>query len=333
MFLPSSESLSLARASVPLSKATSTTALGPVPVPSTEHEQFGSSRSITSRREWMSLFLSTASMSGVTCNVAAASAASTRGDVTVTLKSAQDHIGLELINVVIGTPPTPVVAIRRVADNSSNNNLQPGMVLRAYKYAADVQERLAKGPYPVQLTFSNLAVAGDAISDAGTPLVTVQDALDLARRTSRAGSISADSDGVPAPSPFSVTLLRDTEKSCNIPSRRNDVLEIKYQARYGGPDGIVYDSSATRGTGQPYQMVLGSGDMLPGVDQGLYDMCPGQVRGVQIPPALAYGGRGNKMFGVPENTPLYWKVELVSVNSVRQGDPRTRDEMEGRVSY
>jgi hypothetical protein len=136
----------------------------------------------------------------------------------------------------------------------------------------------------VELTFSNLAVGGDAISDDGKPLVSSQDALDLARRTSRGGAISeSDIAGTPAPSPFSITLLRDTEKYCNIPSRRNDVLEIRYQARLGGPDGIVYDSSATRGTGQPYQMVMGSGDMLPGVDQGLYDMCPGQVRGLQIP--------------------------------------------------
>jgi hypothetical protein len=281
----------------------------------------------------MSLLLSTASISVVTSNVAAASAASTRGDVTLTVKSSQDRIGLELINVVIGTPPAPVVAIRRVVSNS-NDKLQPGMVLRSFKYAVDVQERLAKGPYPVELTFSNLATAGDAISDDGKPLVTSQDALDLARRTSRGGVIS-DSDiaGTPAPSPFSITLLRDTERYCNIPSRRNDVLEIRYQARLGGPDGIVYDSSATRGTGQPYQMVMGSGDMLPGVDQGLYDMCPGQVRGVQIPPFLAYGARGNKAFDVPANTSIYWKVELVSVNGVRQGDTRTRDEMEGRVSY
>jgi hypothetical protein len=332
------ESLSLSHAiSLPFSKATSIKAPGSSPAPlhalGPEHE-FGSSRSITSRRAWMSLLLSTASLSVVTSNVAAASAASTRGDVTLTVQSAQDRIGLELINVVIGTPPAPVVAIRRVVSNS-NEKLQPGMVLRAYKYAVDVQERLAKGPYPVELTFSNLAAGGDAISDGdGKPLVSSQDALDLARRTSRGGVIS-DSDvaGTPAPSPFSITLLRDTERYCNIPSRRNDVLEIRYQARLGGPDGIIYDSSATRGTGQPYQMVMGSGDMLPGVDQGLYDMCPGQVRGVQIPPNLAYGAKGNKAFRVPADTPIYWKVELVSVNGVRQGDTRTRDEMEGRVSY
>ena len=52
-----------------------------------------------------------------------------------------------------------------------------------------------------------------------------------------------------------------------------------YTARMilGRPSGeavvVVYDSSAQRGTGLPYQMVLGSGDMLPGVDQGLSMTC------------------------------------------------------------
>jgi FK506-binding protein 2 len=297
---------------------------------------------ISQRRTFISSAL--ASVGLLLASSQTASAATTRGQVTLTLQSPKDRVGLELFNVVIGTPGMPVVAIRRVVSNAlvdKNNNqlLQPGMILRDYPYATDVQERLAKGPYPVQLTFSNLAAAGDAISDLGTPLVTAQDALDLARRTSSSSANSGttstsnsntDTD-MSAPTPYGVTLLRDIEeKSCNIPSRRNDVLEIMYQARIGGPDGIVYDASATRGTGQPYQMVLGSGDMLPGVDQGLYDFCPGQVRSISIPPALAYGVRGNKMFRVPANTPIYWLVELVSVNSVRKGDTRTRDEMEGR---
>ena len=111
------------------------------------------------------------------------------------------------------------------------------------------------------------------------------------------------------------------------------MLEILYEARVNSPTGIIYDASEFRGTGRPYQMVMGSGDMLPGVDQGLYDMCPGDVRLLQIPPPLAYGSRGNKLFKIPPDATLYWKVKLVSVNSVRKDDPRTREEMEGRAEY
>ena len=273
-------------------------------------------------------------------------------DIIITLKTPGDRLGVELYDVTIGTPPLSAVAVRSVVPPSSTSSssllfVQPGMVLREYERAVDVVQRIRNGPYPVQLTFRNLAAGGDAISDLGTPLVSAQDALALAQKT------SGSSSGSMTPSPstnaattlnssttsyYSITTLEgtfDTSTSCGIQSRRGDVLEIDYEAHLLGPDGPIYDSSARRGTGQPYQMVLGSGDMLPGVDQGLYDMCPGQVRGIQIPPALAYGiNKGNRLFGIPPNVALYWKVQLISVQSIRQGNPMmTRDELEGRADY
>jgi hypothetical protein len=246
-------------------------------------------------------------------------------DVTVIIENPGDRVGLELYDVTIGSPPRSVAAIKRIVDaNGKNKLLQNGMVLREFSNAVQLQERLARGPFPVRLVFFDLAAQGDAISDLGSPMVTAQDALDLARRTS-----SEENRGGPAP--YSKTILESS--TCKIQSRRLDVLEIIYEARLGSPNGIIYDSSNSRGTGQPYQMVMGSGDMHPGVDQGLYDMCPGEVRGLLIPPSLAYGSRGNKLFRIPPDTSLYWKVKLVSVNGVRKGDPRSRDEMEGRVAY
>lgn len=241
--------------------------------------------------------------------------------VTLVVNSPSDKIGLELINVQIGNPLRSAVAIQRIL--KPNDKLIPGMILKEFDSAVQVQERLREGPYPVRLIFTNLAAGGDAISDLGTPIVTAQDALRLARQT--AGEESAETK------PYEKTILKKTE--CRIQSRRGDVLEIIYEARLQSADGPVYDSSERRGTGRPYQMVLGSGDMLPGVDLGLYEMCPGEVRALQIPPVLGYGPRGNRMYRVPPGTSLYWKVKLVTVNSVGVGDARTRDEMEERVSY
>ena len=90
----------------------------------------------------------------------------------------------------------------------------------------------------------------------------------------------------------------------------------------------VYDSSLQRGTGRPYQFVLGSGDMLPGVDQGLYNMCPGEIRMIDIPKQLGYGDRGNKLFRIPGGVALNWRVELVAVESVREGDGKGREDRE-----
>jgi len=235
------------------------------------------------------------------------------------------------MDVSIGTPPRSVAAIKRVvAASGSNKQLQAGMILPDFETAASVQKLLQTGPYPIRLTFRSLSAGGDAISDVGTPLVTASDALQLAQKTSGTTSTSTIA-GVP----FEITQLRSSNSNdnCGIRSRRNDVLEIIYTARYGTEDGPVYDSSQQRGTGQPYQMVLGSGDMIPGVDQGLYDMCPGDVRRLQIPPALGYGPRARQLYHIPDQTPVYWRVELVSVNAVRAVDAISRNELEGRVPY
>lgn len=249
-------------------------------------------------------------------------------DVTLVVERPGDQIGLELIHVQLGK--RSAVAIQRVIKSSNNNNkrLLPGMILNEYESAVQVQERLRNGPYPVQLVFTNLAAGGDAISDGGTPMVTAQDALQLARQT--AFTTTTTNNNAVA---YETTILKKESEDCAIKSRRGDVLEIIYQARWQSADGPVYDSSEQRGTGRPYQMVLGSGDMLPGVDLGLYGMCPGEVRALQIPPVLAYGARGNPLYRVPPDTPLYWKVKLVTVNSVGVGDTRSREEMEERVAY
>jgi FKBP-type peptidyl-prolyl cis-trans isomerase len=193
--------------------------------------------------------------------------------------------------------------------------------------------------------FENLALGGDAVSDFGTPIVTSQDALKLAQQQSpplQDPMRRLPVDKLPASSLRTTVLQRGEAQDCaNIQSRRGDVLEVSYEARVAagnavGSDvasGIVYDSSESRGTGQPYQMVLGSGDMLPGVDLGLYDACPGERRRIEVPAALAYGARGNKLFRIPPDSDLVWTVDILSINSIRPGEARTRDEMEGRFEY
>jgi len=123
-------------------------------------------------------------------------------------------------------------------------------------------------------------------------------------------------------------------------SRRNDVLEIEYEASYieaGTGRKIVYDASAFRGTGnRPYQMVLGSGDVIPGVDQGLYDMCPGDRRLLRIPPVLGHGPKSRKLYRIPdiyEN--LEWEISLVTIDSTVREDNNvvSREERESRFAY
>jgi len=189
--------------------------------------------------------------------------------------------------------------------------------------------RIQQGPYPIDLEFLNLAAGGDAFGDMGRPLVTAEDALDLAKKTAEEPS-TPPGDTSPA-AVYTKRVLKEPPNRI-LQSRRGDLLEINYSATIAGTD-YEYDSSAIRGTGQPYQMVLGSGDMIPGVDLGLYDMSPGEKRQLDIPQTLGHGPRGRKNFGIPEGSSLVWTVELVALNGAFAGDERTRDEIEERAPY
>lgn len=109
-----------------------------------------------------------------------------------------------------------------------------------------------------------------------------------------------------------VIKLRQVEaEHCKVQSKFGDVLEIDYVAKKLAPPATVYDASIFRGTGQPFKFVLGSGVMIPGVDQALYHMCPGEVRLVKVPPKLAVG-----LLDPPAKAPLEWKVELISIDGI-----------------
>ena len=172
------------------------------------------------------------------------------------------------------------------------------MILRQYNDAKQVQELLLRAEsYPITLEFQKPNDTGplDAPSSSSSSSLSYR----IVTISPTCTTTSTSSMDAPAPSR----------------SQRGNVLSIVYEARLDSPTGRIYDASYQRGTQQqPYQMVLGSGDMIIGVDQELYDMCLGEVRGLEIPSRLAYGDRGNRMFQIPPNRNLYWKVQLVRID-------------------
>ena len=266
----------------------------------------------------------------------------------VQITNPQTHLGLELTEEQIGNPSRTVLVVKSMDPSgmAAKQRIEQGYVLSGFSSRESLMERIKSGPYPFVLKFVNLAGAGDAFGDMGKPLVTAQDALNVAKTNTDTSTDSLANDGVSptrsstsSSNSYSVTTLRKSKEE-KIKSRRGDVLEIHYTASYyfsnthgensdvnSNSDKKVYDSSFQRGTGLPYQLVLGSGDMIPGVDQGLYDMYPGEVRVLDIPMRLGYGERGNKVFRIPGGARLYWTVELIAVNTVREFDGRTREDM------
>jgi len=77
-----------------------------------------------------------------------------------------------------------------------------------------------------------------------------------------------------------------------------------------GNKGNKFDSSVDRG--QPFEFLLGVGQVISGWDKGVAGMKVGGKRLLKIPPQLGYGanGAGNV---IPPNATLLFEVELLGV--------------------
>ena len=76
-------------------------------------------------------------------------------------------------------------------------------------------------------------------------------------------------------------------------------------------NGTKFDSSVDRG--QPFDFVIGSGQVIQGWEKGVLGMKVGGKRKLVIPPSLGYGpsGAGNM---IPPNATLTFEVELLAIS-------------------
>jgi peptidylprolyl isomerase len=114
---------------------------------------------------------------------------------------------------------------------------------------------------------------------------------------------------VPKGAPPTELEVEDLEEGDGDEAKAGDQISVHYV----GVDyetGKEFDSSYERGEAFPLQ--LGSGQVIPGWDEGLEGMKEGGRRQLIIPPDLAYGKQGQPP-DIGPNATLVFVIDLVSV--------------------
>jgi rhodanese-related sulfurtransferase len=93
-------------------------------------------------------------------------------------------------------------------------------------------------------------------------------------------------------------------------AKKGQQVSVHYQGRL--TDGTVFDDSSKRGV--PFNFILGSGQVIPGWEQGVEGMKVGEKRELTIPPELGYGAAGAGGV-IPPNATLVFDIELVAVST------------------
>ncbi len=85
---------------------------------------------------------------------------------------------------------------------------------------------------------------------------------------------------------------------------------VKFHYTGAFVNGQVFDSSVQRG--EPAEMLLQEGGLIPGMIEGLQKVGPGGKIKLHIPGALAYGDNPDPRSGMPPGATLVFDVEVVS---------------------
>ncbi|CAB1350624.1 unnamed protein product [Coregonus sp. 'balchen'] len=95
---------------------------------------------------------------------------------------------------------------------------------------------------------------------------------------------------------------------CETLAKKGDFVKYHYNASL--MDGSFIDS--TYNYGKTYNIVLGANQVVPGMEEGLMEMCVGERRHLVIPPHLGYGERGmiEMEAGLPDGYMFIWNQDV-----------------------
>jgi peptidylprolyl isomerase len=100
----------------------------------------------------------------------------------------------------------------------------------------------------------------------------------------------------------------DLEEGSGVAPQPGQQVSVHYTGWL--EDGTMFDSSLSRG--QPFEFIIGQGQVISGWDEGVASMKVGGQRQLVIPADLAYGESGAGGV-IPPNATLIFEVELLEV--------------------
>lgn len=103
-------------------------------------------------------------------------------------------------------------------------------------------------------------------------------------------------------------LVQDTLVGTGDEATTGSRVVIHYVGHF--VDGKIFDSSVARN--EPLQFVLGTGQVIKGMEDGVTGMKVGGKRIISIPPELAYGA--NDYGPIPGGSTLIFELELLKVD-------------------
>jgi FKBP-type peptidyl-prolyl cis-trans isomerase FkpA len=142
-------------------------------------------------------------------------------------------------------------------------------------------------------------------------------ALALTLSAGCGGGGTDDEGNPPAMADSGITALQtqDTTPGNGAEATKGRTVRVHYT-------GWLYDTSAadkrgrkfdsSKDRGEPFEFMLGGGDVIQGWDEGVAGMKVGGTRVLTIPPAMGYGARGAGGV-IPPNATLVFEVELLDV--------------------
>lgn len=207
--------------------------------------------------------------------------------------------GLKYEDLVVGTgaspSPTDMVTVHYTG------TLQDGTVFDA--------SRKHGGPvsFPLNQVIKGWTEGVGSMKVGGTRKLVVPPELGYGNRTQ--GPIPANSTLT-----FIVELLdvpavkiEDTQVGTGAEAVAGKTVSIHYTGKL--ENGKVFDSSVGK---SPLTFTLGTGQVIPGFEQGVTGMKVGGKRTITIPPSLGYGEQGAGD-AIPPNATLIFELELVDV--------------------